>query len=376
MLISEPWTIDELTTERTGDTVVVDMNGWAFPDPDLGSRSPGRFLINGRPFDEIHYPVESPAVGTVFWQRPNARYSGFRCVANGRYDDIFRNGTLELTYIKPGLPRRVAAQQSWYFCDVAREGEFPSEARRFRVIGNTDLQGFVLSGLTDFKRLDAAATEITGKGLAGYPRILDWGCGCGRIARYAARIPAVTLTGCDIDADNVAWCAEHLAGSFEASSLMPPLPFADGSFDLIYGVSVFTHLREPLQDAWLAELERVAAPGGVLLMTVHGRTAFDYELLSPDDYRALEQNIAAHGLYVSGANSQIDGHTEHAGEYVNVYHDEAYLRRRWGQYFDIAAILPGYIYTHDLVVMRRRAVPRRSLRPLGGCGGRLLRRRP
>lgn len=355
MLISEPWTIDKLTITRAGDKVVVDMNGWAFPDPELGQNASGTFLINGQPFTDVSYPVDREHVGKVFWQRPNARYSGFRCVASGYYDEIYREGVVELTYVNPGPPRRVPAQQSWYICDAEREGAFPDEERRFRVIGNKDLDGFILTGLTDFKRLDAAARNLTGKGFAGCPRILDWGCGCGRLARYSARLPNVALTGCDIDADNVAWCGEHLAGRFVSTTLHPPLPFPDASFDLVYGVSVFTHLREPLQDAWLAELERITAPGAVLLMTVHGRTALDYAGLTPADFATLAQRIGDQGLYVSSTNSQIDGHAEHDGEYVNVFHDMDYLRARWSRRFDIVAILPGYIYTHDLVVLRRRA---------------------
>ncbi|MEO8158531.1 MAG: class I SAM-dependent methyltransferase [Betaproteobacteria bacterium] len=354
MLASEPWTIDRITVERDDDSVTVDMNGWAFADPVLGPDAVGAFLMNGQPFAEVHFPVDRADVGAIFWQRPNARYCGFRCVSSGHYDDVYRDGVLEITYLNPGPQRLVPAQQSWYLCDANREGPFPDEDRRFRVIGNKDLNGFILTGLTDFKRLDAAANKLAGKGFAEYPRILDWGCGCGRLARYTARVPGVALTGCDIDADNVAWCAEHLEGRFVATTLSPPLPFADASFDLVYGVSVFTHLREPLQDAWLAELERVTAPGAVLLLTVHGRTALDYAALSPADYRTLEQRIVTRGLYVSSANNQIDGHAEHLGEYVNVFHDLSYLRERWGKRFDIIEILPGYIYTHDLVVMRRR----------------------
>jgi SAM-dependent methyltransferase len=354
MLASEPWMIDKLTIERRGESVVVDMNGWAFPDPELGPDSPGRFLINGQPFADVAYPVDRPEVGTIFWQRRNARYSGFRCVASGAYRDIFRDGVLEVTYVNPGPPRRVPAQQSQYFCDAEREGTFPDEVRRIRVIGNGDLDAFILGGLTDFKRLDAAAAKITGKGLAGYPRILDWGCGCGRIARYTARLPGVALTGCDIDVDNVAWCSAHLPGRYVATTIRPPLPFPEASFDLIYGVSVFTHMREPLQDAWLAELERVAAPGAVLLMTVHGRTAIDYAQLSPPDYHALARRISDQGLHVAGSNSQIDAHAAHDDEYLNVFHDADYVLDRWGRRFDIATILPGYLFTHDLVVMHRR----------------------
>jgi len=88
MLVSEPWTIDRLAIDRKADTVVVDMNGWAFPDPDLGPKSPGTFLLDGKPFADVSYPVDREEVGAIFWQRPNARYSGFRCVASAPYDDF------------------------------------------------------------------------------------------------------------------------------------------------------------------------------------------------------------------------------------------------------------------------------------------------
>ena len=49
----------------------------------------------------------------------------------------------------------------------------------------------------------------------------------------------------------------------------------------------------------------------------------------------------------------VDGHAEHGGEYVNVFHSHDYIRRTWGRYFDVVAINPGYILTHDLVVLRK-----------------------
>ncbi|MEO7760839.1 MAG: class I SAM-dependent methyltransferase [Casimicrobiaceae bacterium] len=344
---------------RDGGQVSVEMTGWAFPDPELAELSPSNFNLNGKPFMKVFYPLDRAEVGIVFWQRENARFSGFRCLAKGTYDEIYRDGVLEVTYVNPGPPRRVPAQQSWYWCDPEREGEFPHEDQRYRVIGNKDLDGFVLTGLTDFRRLDAAVSSVAGKGMARFRRILDWGCGCGRVARHTARLPNVEFTGCDIDVQNVLWCANNLKGSFVATALNPPLPFPDASFDLIYGISVFTHQREAMQDSWLAELERVTAPGGVLLMTTHGQTALDYAGLKPDEYPVVEQRIAEHGLYVSSGNTQIDGHADHEGEYVNVFHSLQYLRDHWGARFEILAVLPGYIYTHDLVVMRRRKLPGR-----------------
>jgi hypothetical protein len=39
---------------------------------------------------------------------------------------------------------------------------------------------------------------------------------------------------------------------------------------------------------------------------------------------------------------------------VNVWHGEDYVRRVWGDYFDVLHVIPGYILHHDLVVLRKR----------------------
>ncbi len=349
LLVAEPWIIEAFRVDRTGESVRIEMRGWALPDPN------SRFLINGRPFSEVEYPIEREDIRQKIWMRENSRYSGFRCVAEGAYGSMYLDGEMELAYVNPGARPRIPARQSYFFLSPELEGPAPTEAQRFRVVGNNNLDEFLLSGFTDFKRFDAAAKELGGAAFADQRRILDWGCGCGRLARYVARLQAIELSGCDIDGDNVGWCAEHLKGSFMLTGMHPPLPFADASFDLVYGLSVFTHLRESLQDQWLAELHRVSAPGALVLMTIHGETALNYCGAPPARHADLARFTRAQGIHESGANDQLDGFAEHAGEYVNVFHDLDYVRARWGGWFEILDILPGYIYTHDLVVMRKSA---------------------
>ena len=72
------------------------------------------------------------------------------------------------------------------------------------------------------------------------------------------------------------WCASNLPfGRFEVNGLEPPLPFEDNSFDLFYSLSIFTHLDEPLQQPWFDEMVRVVEPGGVFLLTFHGRSRLE-----------------------------------------------------------------------------------------------------
>jgi hypothetical protein len=68
----------------------------------------------------------------------------------------------------------------------------------------------------------------------------------------------------------------------------------------------------------------------------------------------LSEQVVREGILVGSANSQLDGHVDHQGEYVNVFHSRDYIYDRWSKYFDVVAVIPGYIFTHDLVVLRRR----------------------
>jgi SAM-dependent methyltransferase len=100
--------------------------------------------------------------------------------------------------------------------------------------------------------------------------LLDFGCGCGRIIRNWKDLPG-SVYGSDYNPHLVRWCADHLRfAQFRVNDFEPPLPYADDSFDLVYSISIFTHLDEPLQVPWMQELARVVRPGGLILVTVSG----------------------------------------------------------------------------------------------------------
>ena len=346
-LRAEPWYVDQVTIERRFLRAV----GWSMP-VDVRPPPGGWFRVNGRAFDRIRYPLARPDVGAVFWQRKGSTTCGFEC----EIDDLpepYPGGVLEITRVVSDTPRVARGRDSWFAPDPALHTNVPDDARRYRVIGDRDLRGFLVSGATDYHRLSRVLVEVAGRPLHAFPSVLDWGVGCGRVARHFPPARAAALIGCDIDEDNVAWCAANLPGTFVASRLVPPMPFDADAFDLVYGISVFTHLREAMQLRWLEELARVTRPGAYLLMTTHGETAIDFSRLAPADYRRTREEVAREGFVVSGANAQLDGHAEHGGEYVNVWHAADYVRRVWGRYFDVLHVIPGYILHHDLVVLRK-----------------------
>lgn len=109
-------------------------------------------------------------------------------------------------------------------------------------------------------------------------RILDFGCGCGRLLRHLYHTQKAQYSGTDFNEKLIQWCRENFTfGNFTVNRLDPPLSYPPESFDLIYAQSVFTHLNEDLQLRWLAEFHRLLKMEGILYFTTHGRQ-FIYKL--------------------------------------------------------------------------------------------------
>lgn len=103
--------------------------------------------------------------------------------------------------------------------------------------------------------------------------ILDWGCGPGRIIRHLPEVIGndCTYFGTDYNEKTIEWCSKHLQDiQINKNTLAAKLPYKDNFFDVIYGISIFTHLSEQMHFDWYAELYRVLKQGGIMLLTTQG----------------------------------------------------------------------------------------------------------
>jgi SAM-dependent methyltransferase len=210
----------------------------------------------------------------------------------------------------------------------------PPRRLMVRVAGTADPEWFLRSGRAAY---DAIAAHVP---LASLDAVLDFGCGCGRVTRYWADFPG-SVRGSDLDRPAVEWCRGNLPfAHFEVNRLEPPLAFADGSFDLVYALSVFTHLTEPLQLAWRDELRRVLRPGGLLLVTTHGSSY--RPRLEPDERERFDRGeLVVRWGDLPGSNL------------CSAYHPEPYLRRAFGDGFELIELEPEGALgnpTQDLVL--------------------------
>ena len=232
----------------------------------------------------------------------------------------------------------------------------PAHLQR-RVIGE-HVPHFIEGGravLDDIERVLAREGLDLGK----FNRVLDFGCGCGRVTQHLrARLSEeAEIVATDIDPEAIDWCRQHYGTSarFCVNPDQPPTEFADGHFDFVVSISIFTHLPEELQNAWLRELARIARPGGYLLLTVHGPKHFDK---IPNRVRgSFDRDGFA---FVRGAGTE-----GLPAFYQTTFHTHDYIRREWSRYLDILGIFPVAISHHQDAVLCR--TPDQNTRALGSA---------
>jgi SAM-dependent methyltransferase len=141
--------------------------------------------------------------------------------------------------------------------------------------------------------LVADAVLSAGGDVSRAERALDFGCSSGRVVRVlAAAYPEVAWVGCDPNQGAIEWASEHLRPvQFFVSKDEPPLPLADGSLGLAFGISIWSHFEPQLGLVWFEEMRRLLRPGGLLVVTTHGLTSVAYDV--------------GHGLRAPGQGAEI-----------------------------------------------------------------------
>lgn len=105
-------------------------------------------------------------------------------------------------------------------------------------------------------------------------RILDWGCGPARIIRHLVNVVGGNnkFYATDYNRETIKWCSDNIKEvEFNLNPIDARLPYEDNYFDIIYGLSIFTHLSERKHYEWAKELIRVLKPQGIFVFSTQGK---------------------------------------------------------------------------------------------------------
>jgi ubiquinone/menaquinone biosynthesis C-methylase UbiE len=232
-----------------------------------------------------------------------------------------------------------------------------------------DLPEFLWTGLVDMDCIMTLYEKVANRVNIEHPTILDFGCGCGRMVRFLNNYSTSnTIHACDVNPDHVDWCRDNLHNvQLSQCDSLPPLPYKDQMFNLIYGLSVFTHLSENNATKWLSELNRVLKPDGILMVTIHGLTALNtinnstqhQEMfnLGPEVVtKTIEYFKEQPFVFFKYGQNTIEI-AKAGSEYGNTFIHPDYIYKYWSKEgFKVLEVIPGGLRGwQDIVILQRSA---------------------
>ena len=237
--------------------------------------------------------------------------------------------------------------------EVARHyPPLPSDSLRSTVCGGMQYDTHLRTGAEDCRLLLDLYELFAQRSADEIGDVFDFGCGCGRALRwFASALPSARLAGADVRVAAIDWCRANLRGDFRSTATTPPLPFADGAFDLTYALSVFSHLTREQCIEWMRELARVTRPDGLILISTHGAFAAAVTSRSPDHQhllkidaedargivRALATEDFVHRVSSPSLRQCLDGV---ADDYGNAFFGEVFARTAFADFAEYLGGVP------------------------------------
>jgi SAM-dependent methyltransferase len=262
----------------------------------------------------------------------------------------------------------------WGMLLTQRQRVYPAIAAALPTLPIADLQRLwngpsgpeLIAQTTAFYQLLKRAHVEHGTGARlEHARVLDFGCGWGRITRFLER--DVVEPGALCGVDPVQGILDEavrngVRADLRRCAFVPEqLPF-EQPFELAYAFSVFTHLSEAAHMASLRALHAVIAPGGLLVATIRPP---GYLRVSPSLRPALEslgpypavRLREPHYLYAAHPTLPLQTPGDGTGDEVSYGETVvtiAYVRKHWSELFELVAADVSLSDPHQVALLLRR----------------------
>ncbi len=300
---------------------------------------------------DFKWPIHSPDSDSYYWYYPGAPYLGFRIDIDLAATDSEWPSFEFYFKIKGEDESRSRLRNVSIPKDLRLFQNLPNDFNVRRVQNLSTTVAATVAGFSDFRRLVAMASRHMKIGED--TSILDWGCGFGRICRYFNyEFPGSKTIGVEIDDLNLEWMRRHLKHVTPLqTSLDAFIDLPDDSVDLIYGISVMTHIRESQQEAWMRELTRILAPKGLMMLTTAGAGALAFS--SRWMKRSHLDDWNKRGFIEIEQASDYDRDIGGGNYYIQAKQSANNTLRRWGKIVPVIEIVASVFGYQDMVIMRK-----------------------
>lgn len=148
----------------------------------------------------------------------------------------------------------------------------------------------------DFERTGGLlADALIGAGLRDGMRLLDLGCGSGRVASALAERVRIDYLGVDVVAELLDYARARAPAHYRFRlNTTLDLPAEAGAFNMGCAFSVFTHLQHEESYAYLEAFRRVLRPEGRLLFTFLEFAREDHWPVFSDTVGAVREHRRGH----------------------------------------------------------------------------------
>ena len=230
--------------------------------------------------------------------------------------------------------------------------DLPDESTQERFTGQSGRE--TLEQAMGFKSVCLNGITELGLSIARNHRLLDFGCGWGRITRvFLNNFLVDNLFATDVLEEAIEICKKcRIPAHISKTPSRPPTGFSDEFFDVVVSYSVFSHLSKEYFEAWVHEFHRVLRPGGVTFLTTRPREAIQWfkDLRESDDVPEFALGAAKSFLDCEAAFAKYDAGEfcfdpeGSGGEGLTGFYGEScipteFVMRTFGDFFDVVKMV-------------------------------------
>ena len=190
--------------------------------------------------------------------------------------------------------------------------------------------------------------EAVDQPLLKIPRVLEFASGHGRFTRHIAKaLGAQRVVVSDVVPSAVEFSRSTFGVAGFLSASVPEQVRWPGQYDLVFVLSLFSHLPRSTWGRWLQALYGAVAPGGLLVFSTHGAKAAAFDSVTLD----------GEGFFFAPSS---ESHAIDGQEYGTTFTTEAFVLQRIAETCGAQSLVhsaPVHFWNHQDAYVLRKAVP-------------------